>query len=134
MKLLVVKQWSNKGFTCIEMLFVLFIIVILLCTSMFMSSKSIKLQYQMQILQQLLLKAQTQAIITKKKVTVVVEEEGVWIQNEYYDFMEDMQCNPYRFHYAQSGNISKGGKIQCAISHKQKTLVMQVGSGQIDIR
>ena len=70
----------------------------------------------------------------KKKVTVVVEEEGVWIQNEYYEFMEDMQCNPYRFHYAQSGNISKGGKIQCVISHKQKTLVMQVGSGQIDIR
>lgn len=125
---------SSKGFTCIEILLILYIVVILLCTSIFISTKHIKLQYQMQIIQQLLVKAQTQAIITKKNIHVVVEEHGIWIENIFYEFLKEMQCKPYNFHYAKSGNISKGGKIQCEIAHKKKTLVLQVGSGQIDIR
>lgn len=128
------KQSCNKGFTYLEMLIVLSIVILFFTGGIFTYWNGIKLQYQMNIMRQLLLQAQSEALLNKRKVTVQLKTNSFWIDDIQYTYLSNITCTPYEYHYTALGNISKGGTIQCSFRNKQKKIVLQVGSGQMDVR
>lgn len=124
----------NNGFTLIEMLIVLLIISI--CVLVFpvvQQRKQLMFRYQMLTFKQHLLQAQTKAMETRKIVNVDIQANGYQIDDVYYAW-DNMSCQRTSLQYYPQGSVSQAKTIHCSCERNDLQLVIQLGSGQMDVR
>ena len=80
-----------------------------------------------------LLQAQMKAMFTKKSMYIQFQTDGVQAGEEFFVY-DNMYCEGKAFHYTKQGTISQAQTITCSLQNKKKTIVLQLGSGAIDVR
>lgn len=129
-----VKHMQNKGFTLIEMLLVVSVLSMLILLFPFTQHDSIYLHTQLNEIKERLLYAQSMALKTKKKVEVTIHGSSIQVSGSNFHLRKGMSCQGNNFYYNDKGNVSNAQTITCSIKDKTGSIVIQLGSGQLDIR
>lgn len=126
---------GNKGFTLIESLLVCSIIVVLLaCFSFIKTSENLQLRFQLTEIREHLLRAQSKAITEKRIIKIESKNHSFTIDAQKISLRKNIACDLKTFYFNTSGNISKADTINCSLANQQLKLVMQLGSGRIDVK
>ena len=112
-----------------EMLVVLFVISMLVVIF-----PLIQLGYEMQTIKQLLLQTQVSAVNEHREKMVKISSNSMLYDHKRYTFMDGMDCAPTTLYYYANGNVSQAKTIRCNCQGKQKSLVIELGSGAIYVR
>lgn len=124
---------TNKGFTMIETLFVLFIICILSCLTMVVHIPSKNNHMIIEDISQLLNQAKMNAILYKEKTYISFTKNKLLIQsfhfNEEYFLPDGTYFESHKMNYNEFGNINKAKKIYFYCRQKTYAFVFQIGSG-----
>lgn len=128
---------GKKGFTMVEMLFVLSIMIVLsVFTLHFSISNRPKITIEQQCSQiiSLLEEAKTLALTSHDQVDINISSNQIsysqgnksrtLLLNFSYYFKYY-----YDFHFNKNGNISSGGRIELGNTNEIKTIILNVGSG-----
>lgn len=130
-----VKHVSNKGFTLLEMLIVLFVISMLVVIFPFVKpQKHIQLGYEMQNIKQLLLQTQISALQEHCEKQVKITSDTVYYDGHRYALVEGMHCDPASIYYHANGNVNQAKTIRCSCFGESKKLVIELGSGAVYVR
>ena len=124
---------DKRGFTLMEMLIVLSCISIMLLWMIIIPVDKSYLRNDINYLHTKLLEAQVNAMLHHQRVQVNILPTYVEINNDVSTFQK-MKCLPCEFHYSDKGTISKANSIQCYVRNQRAKLVLQLGSGAIDVR
>lgn len=133
---------GKKGFTMVEMLFVLSILIVLsVFTLHFSISNRPKIAIEQQCSQiiSLLEEAKTLALTSHDQVDINISSNQIsysqgnksrtLLLNFSYYFKYY-----YDFHFNKNGNISSGGRIELGNTNEIKTIILNVGSGAFYVR
>lgn len=133
---------GKKGFTMVEMLFVLSIMIVLnVFTLHFSISNRPKIAIEQQCSQiiSLLEEAKTLALTSHNQVDINISSNQIsysqgnksrtLLLNFSYYFKYY-----YDFHFNKNGNISSGGRIELGNTNEIKTIILNVGSGAFYVR
>lgn len=133
---------GKKGFTMVEMLFVLSIMIVLsVFTLHFSISNRPKITIEQQCSQiiSLLEEAKTLALTSHNQVDINISSNQIsysqgnksrtLLLNFSYYFKYY-----YDFHFNKNGNISSGGRIELGNTNEIKTIILNVGSGAFYVR
>ncbi|HIX80697.1 MAG TPA: type II secretion system GspH family protein [Candidatus Erysipelatoclostridium merdavium] len=133
---------GKKGFTMVEMLFVLSIMIVLsVFTLHFTISNRPKIAIEQQCSQiiSLLEEAKTLALTSHDQVDINISSNQIsysqgnksrtLLLNFSYYFKYY-----YDFHFNKNGNISSGGRIELGNTNEIKTIILNVGSGAFYVR
>lgn len=133
---------GKKGFTMVEMLFVLSIMIVLsVFTLHFTISNRPKIAIEQQCSQiiSLLEEAKTLALTSHNQVDINISSNQIsysqgnksrtLLLNFSYYFKYY-----YDFHFNKNGNISSGGRIELGNTNEIKTIILNVGSGAFYVR
>ncbi|WP_308698420.1 competence type IV pilus minor pilin ComGD [Erysipelatoclostridium sp. An173] len=133
---------GKKGFTMVEMLFVLSIMIVLsVFTLHFSISNRPKIAIEQQCSQiiSLLEEAKTLALTSHDQVDINISSNQIsysqgnksrtLLLNFSYYFKYY-----YDFHFNKNGNISSGGRIELGNTNEIKTIILNVGSGAFYVR
>lgn len=133
---------GKKGFTMVEMLFVLSILIVLsVFTLHFSISNRPKIAIEQQCSQiiSLLEEAKTLALTSHNQVDINISSNQIsysqgnksrtLLLNFSYYFKYY-----YDFHFNKNGNISSGGRIELGNTNEIKTIILNVGSGAFYVR
>lgn len=133
---------GKKGFTMVEMLFVLSIMIVLsVFTLHFSISNRPKITIEQQCSQiiSLLEEAKTLALTSHDQVDINISSNQIsysqgnksrtLLLNFSYYFKYY-----YDFHFNKNGNISSGGRIELGNTNEIKTIILNVGSGAFYVR
>ena len=133
---------GKKGFTMVEMLFVLSIMIVLsVFTLHFSISNRPKIAIEQQCSQiiSLLEEAKTLALTSHDQVDINISSNQIsysqgnksrtLLLNFSYYFKYY-----YDFHFNKNGNISLGGRIELGNTNEIKTIILNVGSGAFYVR
>lgn len=90
-------------------------------------------RYQMLTFKQHLLQAQNKAMEMRKPVDIFIQSDGYQIDNDYY-YWNNMVCGDSSLQFYPQGTVSQAKTINCSCDRKNLQLVIQLGSGQIDVR
>lgn len=129
------KLVSNKGYTLIEVLLV--VSVLMICILVFPVVKQtmgIPLQYQMQQLQLKLVWAQRTAIREKKTVYIKIQGQIVEIDTTSTKLASSITCETSHLHFTPLGNVSQAMRIHCSSNGKRKQIVVQLGTGRMYVK
>lgn len=118
-----------------EMLVVLFVISMLVVIFPFIKpQKQIQLGYEMQTIKQLLLQTQVSAMQEHVEKTVKISSGSILYDHKRYTFVDGMNCDPATLRYYANGNVNQAKTIRCRCQGKQKSLVVELGSGAVYVR
>ena len=133
---------TNHGFTLIEVIFAISIIIVLSAFTLHFtitSSPKPGFEQQCQPIISLLEEAKSQAILKHHQVNVVVTNQQITYQdassertvvlNQAYYFNDS-----YEFHFNQNGNINAGGHFDICDEQICKSIVLNVGSGAFYVK
>lgn len=125
---------NEKGFTLVEMLVTISILLLIMAISPFLKpSRQLVFTCETEKLHSFLLQAQMKAMFTKKSMYIQFQTDGVQAGEEFFVY-DNMYCEGKAFHYTKQGTISQAQTITCSLQNKKKTIVLQLGSGAIDVR
>lgn len=128
-----VKQRYNKGFTMIETVIVLVIIGILVLITPNFLINNVPLSYQMHYLKEKILMAQISALKEKQHSEVIIENNYFMINGKQENY-QGMVCEDSTITFNAFGNVNHAQTITCFQDDQEQSLVIQLGSGRIDIR
>lgn len=118
-----------------EMLVVLFVISMLIVIFPFIRpQKQIQLGYEIQTIKQLLLQTQVSAMNEHCEKVVRISSHVINYDQKRYVFVDGMSCEPATIRYYANGNVNQAKTIRCSCQGKQKSLVVELGSGAIYVR
>lgn len=124
---------TNKGFTLIETLFVLFIICMLSLLTMGLHIPSQSDQTVIEEVSQLINQAKMNAIVYKEKTYVTFSYNNVSVQSLHLQRLYQLPKNTYFHHYQlsynESGNIKLAKKVLYYGKTKTYSFVFQIGNG-----
>ena len=125
---------NEKGFTLVEMLVTISILLLIMAIFPFLKpSRQLVFTCETEKLHSFLLQAQMKAMFTKKSMYIQFQTDGVQAGEEFFVY-DNMYCEGKAFHYTIQGTISQAQTITCSLQNKKKTIVLQLGSGAIDVR
>ncbi|WP_270372518.1 prepilin-type N-terminal cleavage/methylation domain-containing protein [Longicatena caecimuris] len=125
---------NEKGFTLVEMLVTISILLLIMAIFPFLKpSRQLVFTCETEKLHSFLLQAQMKAMFTKKNMYIQFQTDGVQAGEEFFIY-DNMYCEGTAFHYTKQGTISQAQTITCSLQNKKKTIVLQLGSGAIDVR
>ncbi len=123
---------NDRGFTLVEILFVVSIILILVAITL-PYSKPVQFHYDELIIERFLYDAHLMALQTKMKVNVILKDDSMTYSTDELSRTEFLReatfLGTYQFHYNASGNISKAGTYDFLVNGDEKSIVTQLGSG-----
>lgn len=126
---------SNKGFTLIEMLLVLCIIsVYLLIVPIAKAHTQAQLRFHLLTFKQTLLQAQALAMQQHREVQVSFNEDGYYKDDIFYAWRSQMGCEAGEIRFLPQGSVHRAQSIHCFQGDQQMKIVVQLGSGQMDVR
>lgn len=133
---------GKKGFTMVEMLFVLSIMIVLSVFTLHFSISNrpkIAIEQQCNQIISLLEEAKTLALTSHNQVDINISSNQIsysqgnksrtLLLNFSYYFKYY-----YDFHFNKNGNISSGGRIELGNTNEIKTIILNVGSGAFYVR
>jgi len=124
---------NKKGFTMIEMVFVLFIIIILSSLTMSFHLPSKKDQTIIQEISYILNQAKLNAMVYKETTTVSFTSKMLSVSsphyNQDYSLTDHRVFEKYQMTYNESGNIKTAKTVQLHCQNKTYAFVFQVGNG-----
>lgn len=124
---------TNKGFTLIETLFVLFIICVLSSISLTLHLPQKSNETCIQEITAFLNKAKLEAIVSKQTVTVqFLHNQIIWNSSdkeEHYQLNEHTYFDSYKMTLNSSGNIKTAKTIIYHTPERNFRFVYQIGSG-----
>ena len=122
----------NKGFTLIEMIFVLSLMSIMML--LFVSTQSVSLlNTTMLRSKELILQAQLTAIETRQRQTVIFTLNTIEFDSETLLLPSNMVCDNKRITFNAMGNINQAQRVCCYEGSRTKCLVFQLGSGRCSL-
>lgn len=126
LKSLMVKQLSNKGYTLVEMIFVLIIIITMTNFTIINipDVSGLKFTYLKTMIQ----KAHLDSIVNHNKNIIEIYDSNLFINNKEYD-LHPLICKDQYFYFNTSGNISNALTINCSSNYKSYEIRLQLGSG-----
>lgn len=134
-KFIMDKHLRTKGFTLVEMLIVLSVLAMLLAIVPFVRPVSNgALHYQMTILHQTLVEAQTLAMNSKQKVSINVKGSYMEVGDTRFAFQKGVTCNATSLHFTAQGNVNKAQTIVCTSKKQSRSLVILLGSGRMYVK
>lgn len=116
--------YKNSGYTLIEMIFVLTMLIVMTGMTIRHIPDSSYLHFK--ALQALLRQSQLEGISKQKRHEIHINQNKVTINDKDYLF-SPLVCDPLLFHYNEQGNISKAFTMRC----NGYKAVFQLGSGWI---
>lgn len=129
---MMVKQKLNKnGYTLVEMLIVLSIVLIfstLLLTNHHFSN----LKIQMLQMKEIILQQQIAARDQRNHTQIEIKHDKLIYDNKQFIF-SDIVCEENTIRFNGSGNIAKAATICCHEKNQQLCLVLQLGSGRCSL-
>lgn len=126
---------SNKGFTLIEMLVIVSVVTLcMLAFPVYFHYQKAEFRFTMHTMKQRLLLAQATAIQEKRTVFVQVLPSTYILDDMSYDLHNATTCSIVQFQITATGAITPAGRIVCANSNTTSSIVIQLGSGQSDVR
>lgn len=124
---------TNKGFTLIETLFVLFIICILSSLTMGLHVPSKSDQTVIEEVSQLLNQAKMNSIVYKEKTYITFSNSYVSIQSDHLQYLYQLPkytyFHNYQLSYNEFGNIKLAKKVLYYGKTKTYSFVFQIGNG-----
>ena len=120
-------MYRNKGFTMVEMVFVLSV-AILMSSLIFLHIPDVS-NIKFKTLKELLLQSQFDSMTKMKRNEIEIIGSEISINSKKYD-ISPLVCDPVFFHYNEQGNISKAFTLRC-YSSKLYEARFQLGSGWI---
>lgn len=128
------QRFTNGGYTLIEMLLVLTLLSVFLLLVPFHHAQRKTLLYtEMEALRQHVLQAQSEAILTHRRITVQ-SDTAIYIQNKRILRHSKLSCARQSFHFNAQGNVSKACTLHCQMDGKQASLVIELGSGRMYVQ
>ena len=118
----------NKGYSMIEMLFVLSITCILTSLSMSYTFDLSNLKFRM--IKELCYQAQFDSYSNKRVNQIEIFDHSLFINDVEYD-LSPLSCDNKMFHYNVKGNISNPFTLTCSYK-KDYEYRFQLGSGWIE--
>ena len=125
-----VKQLYNKGYTFIEVIFVLAIISIMSLISLNSLPDTSNLQFRYLI--SLIKKEHVDSLINHDRNTMEIYDSTVYINDKQISIYP-LTCDPIYFHFNSKGNISRACTIRCYSKNKDYEIKLQLGSGWLTI-
>ncbi|MGM9946701.1 prepilin-type N-terminal cleavage/methylation domain-containing protein [Floccifex sp.] len=122
------KPVVNNGFTIIEMLIVLLILV---CFTIPFVKPDPSFDIFMKKMRIYSIICQEKAFLYKQNQNVSIQEHQAVFDDFVYVYPETITCEPVSFHYNSNGNISQALSYSCQSLTQQKTLIYQLGSGRV---
>lgn len=124
---------TNKGFTLIETLFVLFIICLLSVLTMGLHIPTQSDEMILEEISQFINQAKMNAMIHKETTYIIFSRKSISIdavhyQNQYL-LPNEMYFDEYKMSYNEFGNIKIAKKIVLHCQEKSYSFVFQIGSG-----
>lgn len=125
---------DNKGFTLIEMTFVLLIISIMMTfTSSLVKNKAL-LTFECERIVDDIHLGKANAIVKKKNIMIHIEPTSITVDNQTRKFTKGVICEDFDFYFNEKGNINHGASITCTLSDVSKEIVFNLGSGYVYVR
>ena len=124
------REWHSNGYTLIEMLFVM---MILLIFSIPMSIMKPSLELFMKRLLFYSVSMQEKAFAEKREVDIEIDKEEATFDLFLFRYPNGITCTPISFHYNAKGNVSNAFHVTCSNAKDTKKLVVQLGSGRIRV-
>lgn len=121
------KQVSNKGYTLIEMIFVLMIAILMMSLSLFHYPDSSQIKFE--LIKEILYDVQYDSLSNHKVNEIEFYKHTMIVNNHSID-LTPLSCEPLQFHYNKQGNISQANTLHCK-GNKQYELTLQLGTGWI---
>ncbi len=120
----------NKGYTLIEVIFVLGIICIMTLISVYSLPDTSNLQFR--YLVSLIQKEHVDSLINHHRNEIEIYDSTVYIKDEPINIYP-LTCDPIYFHFNSKGNISRACTIYCHSNNKDYEIKLQLGSGWLTI-
>lgn len=132
---------NNRGFTLIEVIFSISVIIILsLFTLSYARLSPVYLSIEQQCNQviSLLQDAKTQALLNHQKIDIIIENNQISYnsgnqhvlkldENYYFE-------NSFELYFNKNGNINSGNTLKLCDKHTCKSIVFNVGSGAFYVK
>lgn len=126
---------QTKGFTLIEMIFVLCIVGILIVMSpTYTNISKYILKNQMYVIKEILLQEQWTALQKKEERLIVIQHNKIQYNDMIYSFPQGVTCNNYQITFNGLGNIKQGGSFECHYQKNTSTIVMLLGNGKFYVK
>lgn len=120
---------SGNGFTALEILLVILVVVILLqCFSI--ASRPDRLTFFARNLLNEIQGEQYQAMYHRESRQVAIDRDHLELQERRIAYPDSITCEAQVIRFNEKGNISKGGTVSCQNSGRQVRLVFQLGAGR----
>lgn len=119
-----------NGFSILESMMVLLIVVILSSISFSLSNQS-SLNTTAQILLNLSLQTQQKAFIEKEEKSIAFYDTYALFDEAVFYYPKGFVCDLSSYHFNAKANISKAGTTICKADNRQLKLIFQLGSGRV---
>lgn len=129
-----VKRMCNRGFTLIESIVTLCLISFLFLLTSMKLPQSDNLDVEVNIIKELLLQTQLDAILTHQEKRFQFQTQALCIESACHTYTASITSDTFSMRYYEDGTISQAKKICFYKANQQRCLYMQLGSGHIDIR
>lgn len=132
----------KKGFTLIEVLFTISILIILstfTLTYSITTKPQISLNKQCQLIISLLEEGKSVAILNHRQVDIEISANMISFNNDGKEKKvtltgDNYIDHSYDFHFNRNGNISSGGKLNICNQKQCKSIILNVGSGAFYVK
>lgn len=121
------KQVSNKGYTLIEMIFVLMIVILMMSLSFYHYPNSSQMKFE--LIKEILYDVQFDSLSNHKVNEIEFYNHTMMVNDRSID-LTPLSCEPLQFHYNKQGNISQANTLRCK-GNKRYQLTLQLGTGWI---
>lgn len=120
------KQVLNKGYTFVEMIFVVMILMIVTGLSIHhLADYSV---YKFQMVYELLLNTQMDSLENKEIHEIEINDHTLKIDDTKYS-IAPLSCEHVSFRYNRQGNVSHADTIHCFSQYKEFIMPLQLGTG-----
>lgn len=120
---------AGNGFTMLEMLVVLLIVVVL-AGSFSVGHQANSLGLFGQNLLHTIQIEQYQALATRQSRTIALDVESLDTPTSHQRYPSGIACSQQVITFNANGNITKGGSVTCRKSMQTIRLIFQIGSGK----
>lgn len=124
------KRVYSNGFTMVEVLLVLLIVLVLSLASVQVRTVDSLSVFMEKMMAKCVL-LQEEAFITKETKYVQIMAHGTYFDDEYFEYPSSISCSSISFFYNAKGNISMANTLTCSNTNSKRKLIFQLGSGRV---
>lgn len=123
-----------KGFTLVEMIFVLFVIsMCMLFTPVIVKNHSF-LKWDAYRIKEIISEAKMVSISNKTTQYVNVHTNYIEYNGKHHMLSKGVTCDTQKIYFNSSGNVNHGATISCAYLDEVKDIVITIGNSNVYVK